>query len=449
MSLTAELDADLHAETDPFHGHAPASSGKPGGPLGFWFGMPLFVRIFLGLFAGIAVGLIVGPFWNHADYRLSPRWVLALIRFCTEVSRLTLRMLTAIAPAMILLAVSKSLIATKIQGRMMMRLLYLLVLNTVVAMFIGLLVANVLRPGENSNLETGHFTPSHTDALAILLDSVPASLLSPLVENNAIGVILLAVAFGFAARRLVAVKRDAVLNAIAIAFELVVAVLYWVVELVPLAVFCKVTFITVTIGFSPFKTLGKFVLCVLIALLLQSCYYLIRLRLLSWVRPIQLIRGAATALVMSFSTGSSAATMPVTFECLTKKVGLRQDTASMGVLIGGNFNHDGTALYQAMSALFVSQLLGIHLNLLRQMIVVATGVIASMGMAGVPEAGLVTMTLIFTAVGLPVSCISLLLPVDWFLDRCRTMINVLGDTSVACLLEGRRKPQPAVEPQSL
>jgi DAACS family dicarboxylate/amino acid:cation (Na+ or H+) symporter len=141
--------------------------------------------------------------------------------------------------------------------------------------------------------------------------------------------------------------------------------------------------------------------------------------------------------------------MPVTFECMTKNVGLREDTASLGILVGGNFNHDGTALYQAMCALFISQLIGMHLTLIHQMIVVATGVIASIGMAGVPEAGLVTMTLIFNAVGLPVAYISLLLPVDWFLDRCRTAINVMGDTSVACLLDGTQEPaKPAVESDS-
>jgi DAACS family dicarboxylate/amino acid:cation (Na+ or H+) symporter len=409
------------------------------GPLGLWFNLPLFLRICIGLLAGLAVGLLIGPYWNSKDYTRSPRWVLATIRTCMEISRLTLRMLSAIAPGMILLAVSRSLIATNIKGRMMARLIYLLVLNTVVAMCIGLTVANVLRPGANSSLAGAHFTPSHSDPLTILLDSVPASLLSPLVENNAIGVIILAVSFGLAARRLPDEKRDSVLHAINVAFDLVVAVLYWVIELVPLAVFSKVVFITTTAGFTPFKSLGRFVIAVLIALLLQSGYYMLRLRILSWVRPLQLIKGASAALITAFSTGSSAATMPLTFECMTTKVGLREDTASLGVLIGGNFNHDGTALYQAMSALFIAQLLGMHLTLVHQMIVVVTGVVASMGMAGVPEAGLVTMTLIFTAVGLPVAYISLLLPIDWFLDRCRTMINVLGDTSVACLLEGRKR----------
>ncbi|MBC8131415.1 MAG: cation:dicarboxylase symporter family transporter, partial [Deltaproteobacteria bacterium] len=111
-------------------------------------------------------------------------------------------------------------------------------------------------------------------------------------------------------------------------------------------------------------------------------------------------------------------------------------------LVGSNFNNDGTALYEAMAALFVAQLLGIDLSIGQQILVVLTSVIASIGAAGIPEAGLVTMTLVFTAVGLPTEYIALLLTVDWFLDRCRTTINVMGDMNVACLLDGRT-PDPA------
>ena len=141
---------------------------------------------------------------------------------------------------------------------------------------------------------------------------------------------------------------------------------------------------------------------------------------------------------MAFSTGSSTATMPVTYECLREKVGLREESASLGALVGANFNNDGTALYEAMAALFVAQLIGqdLHAHLQQQLMVVLTSVVASVGAAGIPEAGLVTMTLVFNAVGLPTGYIALLLTVDWFLDRCRTTINVLGDVNVSCLLDG-------------
>ena len=110
----------------------------------------------------------------------------------------------------------------------------------------------------------------------------------------------------------------------------------------------------------------------------------------------------------------------------------------MGALVGANFNNDGTALYEAMSALFIAQMLGMELTLWQQVLVVLTSVAASVGAAGIPEAGLVTMTMVFAAVGLPLQYIPLLLTVDWFLDRCRTAINVMGDTNVSCILDGRK-----------
>jgi DAACS family dicarboxylate/amino acid:cation (Na+ or H+) symporter len=112
----------------------------------------------------------------------------------------------------------------------------------------------------------------------------------------------------------------------------------------------------------------------------------------------------------------------------------------MGALVGANFNNDGTALYEAMSALFVAQLIGQHLTIGQQFMVVLTSVVASVGAAGIPEAGLVTMTMVFKAVGLPIEYIAMLLTVDWFLDRSRTAINVMGDLNVSCLLDGKIPP---------
>ncbi|HTU26310.1 MAG TPA: cation:dicarboxylase symporter family transporter, partial [Pirellulales bacterium] len=188
------------------------------------------------------------------------------------------------------------------------------------------------------------------------------------------------------------------------------------------------------------------VLAVILALVLQAGYYLLRIRIGSWVRPVNLVRGTRDALVMAFSTGSSTATMPVTYACLKDRVGLGEQAASMGALVGSNFNNDGTALYEAMAALFIAQSLGQHLTIVQQLIVMLTSIVASVGAAGIPEAGLVTMTLVFEAVGLPREYIGILLTVDWFLDRCRTTINVMGDMNVACLMEGRTRAAKPSEP---
>lgn len=262
------------------------------------------------------------------------------------------------------------------------------------------------------------------------------------MDNNVIGVIILGVAFGLALRsmrREEAKAIDGVEAAVDIAFRTVIRVLHFVIAFVPLGVFGIVAGVVGTKGFAPFLALGAFVIAVLTGLFLQACWYLVRIRFGSWVRPWDVIRGMRDALLTAFSTDSSTATMPVTYTSLIEKVGLREKSASLGALVGTNFNNDGTALYEAMSALFVSQLIGRNLSLPQQLMVVLTAVLASVGAAGIPEAGLVTMQLVFMAVGLPTKYIAPLLVVDWFLDRSRTVINVMGDINVSCLLDGRER----------
>ena len=370
-------------------------------------------------------------------------------------SKLVLRLLGALAPALILFAIIQALMNAKFEKGTAGRLIRLLVLNTVVAILIGLLVANVVKPGHWSKLapaaaDTGPGRgPGAPDLLAQFLENVPASLLGPLTDNGKVmGVIFLAVAFGIALRRSAERPLATVTDVIDLALQTMVVVLHWIIDLVPFAVFGLVASIIGTQGFGPFHALAAFILAVLIGLLLQSIYYLARIHFGSWVNPFALLRGMRDALFMAFSTGSSTVTMPVTFECLWKRVGLREKSASLGALVGSNFNNDGTALYEAMSALFVSQMLagqglGHELTLPQQLLVVVTSVVASVGAAGIPEAGLVTMTLVFHAVGLPPEYIALLLPVDWFLDRCRTVINVLGDVNVSCLLDGQTREEAA------
>ena len=399
-----------------------------GGPFGWWKALPLYLRILVGLVLGVVVGVLVGPSAHVLDLP----------------ARLILRLLGALAPPLILVAVVHALLTAEIEGAVAWRLGRLLLQNTLVAIVVGLLVANVLAPGRHAHLPPPPVVPdAKVDILSQFLENVPDSLLRPFVENRVIGVVLIAVAFGVAARSLQGPQREFAENLAQLGFSCILTVLSWVIAFVPLAVFGKVASIVGTSGFRPFIATGMFVIAVLLALVIQATYYLVRIRFGSWVRPRALLSGTRDALIMAFSTGSSTVTMPVTYARLCNRVGLRQRSASLGALVGSNFNNDGTALYEAMAALFIAQMLGMHLSLFDQVLVVLTSVVASVGAAGIPEAGLVTMTLVFTAVKLPIEYIALLLSVDWFLDRCRTAINVLGDMNVACLLDGHepeRKP---------
>ncbi|MBM3578507.1 MAG: dicarboxylate/amino acid:cation symporter [Alphaproteobacteria bacterium] len=404
------------------------------GVLGWWRATPLYLRILGAVALGLAVGVTLG---EQAAALETP-------------AKLVLRILGALAPPLILLAILQALMRAHLGGRRALRLVALLLTNTLVAIGIGLLVANVLQPGSWSNPAPAREpakAAAIADPFAQFLDNVPKSIGGPFSDNGTVmGVIFIAVALGVALRSVRHHEVRTVEDLVHVALTSLITILHWIIDLVPLAVFGIVASIVGVKGFGDFLALGGFVVAVLAALTLQAGYYLIRVRLGSWVRPIELLRGVRDALVMAFSTGSSTATMPVTYACLRENVGLREESASMGALVGANFNNDGTALYEAMSALFVAQLLDMQLTLGQQFIVVLTSVVASVGAAGIPEAGLVTMTMVFKAVALPTDYIAMLLTVDWLLDRCRTAINVMGDVTVSCLLDGKTRERPNTRP---
>lgn len=419
------------------HVSASPSTGAKGS-LGWYRRKPLYARILVALLLGIIAGELMG----HRALMFQP------------FSSVILRLLQALATPLIFIAVIQALFKAKVSGRSGMKLVSLLLLNTLVAILIGLVVANVIQPGSHAGLkmEAHTLTQKAFDPIEDLLGKIPGSVLKPLADNDIMSVILIALAVGVGLRK---VREDLVAGenrAMALiedfldaGFRLVMVILHWIIELVPLAVFGVVAQKVGTVGMAAFRPLIWFVLAVLLALALQAAYYLARIAFGSWVKPGRFLAGASDALLTAFSTASSAATLPVTFRCMRERIGVREESASLGVMVGGAFNHDGTALYEAMAALFISQALGRNLALGQQLIVVFMSVTASVGAAGIPEAGLVTMMAVFNAVRLPVEYIPLLLVVDWFLDRCRTAINVMGDMSVTCLLDGMQ-PETAVTP---
>ena len=431
--------ADLPIAAEP--------SSPPRGWLARWNATPLYLRILIAC----VVGAVVGVGLKELDSAVAPMDQDSLIRYVKPLvwaewlkvpSRLIVRhLLTALAAPLVLIAVVQALMQAQIPKGDGVKLIGLLLLNTTVAILIGLTVANVLQPGKRTALNTSEKSAEvkelKTDPIQQFLDNVPKSLLGPFTDDGKItSVIMIAVAIGIAMRRLPAQRLQMASDLVGVAFDVLLIVLHWVIEFIPLAVFGIVASIVTTEGFTAFQSLGMFVVSVLVGLALHLTYYLLRIRFGSWCRPLHVLRGMRDALVMAFSTASSTATMPVTYACLREKVGLREQSASLGALVGANFNNDGTALYQAMAAIFVAQLTGHELSVSQQFLVVLTAIAASVGAAGIPEAGIVTMTLIFKAVGLELSYIPVLLTVDWFLDRCRTAINIMGDVNVSCLLDG-------------
>ncbi len=417
--------------------------------------MPLYQRIVVAMLLAALLGLL-------GRYLLEPALVKSLSRYLLDAGKLILRLLSMIALPLIFVAIVHALVSAEVGAGTAKRLAGLLITNTVVAIVIGLLVANVMQPGVSAaHAGTLQSSFPELDLWEELKRKLPESFFGALVPNWSTGqqeiipAILIAVGLGVAMRRVRAREREegrGGVEAIAEFFEsfydILLTALQWIVDLVPFAVFAIVTQVVATQGLETFASLLRFVGAVLTALFLQACYYLLRVRLQSWVRPMAFLRGGSEALLTAFSTASSTASAPINYQCLRYKIGLREESAAMGALVGSNFNNDGTALYEAMGPMYISQMLGQPIPLLRQPLVAFMAVIASVGAPGIPEAGLVTMVLVFQAVGVPTEYVALLLPIDWFLDRCRTMVNLMGDMSVACVLDGqtREHPEPAALP---
>ena len=206
-----------------------------------WNDLPLYLRILIGLVLGVITGLVLGQSAKPLDWP----------------AKLILRLLGALAPVLILVAVVRAIMTAEIHGRLALRMMGLLLLNTITAILVGLGVANVLRPGVGAQLthpEKG--LDVRGDVVTQLLDNIPDSLFRPFVENKVIGVVLIAVAFGIAARRLPIKQHELAENLCEMGFSVILEMLHWVIALVPLAVFGKVASIVGVSGFRPFAALG-------------------------------------------------------------------------------------------------------------------------------------------------------------------------------------------------
>jgi Na+/H+-dicarboxylate symporter len=227
------------------------------------------------------------------------------------------------------------------------------------------------------------------------------------------------------------------------------------VQAIPFAVFGVVAAVVGRAGLQAFSALGIFLAVILAGLGLHALvYYPLAAWLAGGKPPAVYLGRGADAILMGLSTNSSLATVPVTLKCLTEKMGVSQDSARLSACVGTNLNNDGIVLYDAMAALFIAQACGYDLGLGEQAVIVLASLMAGIGIAGIPEAGLIVLPLVLSSVGLPeavvAAAIPLVLPVDWIIGRARSAVNVMSDMLVAILLDrGRATPVGAPAEQAI
>jgi len=326
-------------------------------------------------------------------------------------------------------------------GRLGIKTIVFYLATSLLAIFTGLLLVNLFKPGSGTNLLSNEIS-GYADlpvkpVSETLIEIVPTNIIDALATGNMLSIILFAILFGFFITKLNAPYRENLETFFHAAFRVMMKITLFIIRFAPIGIFGIVSNVVAEqsdLGELAVR-LGKFMLIVIIGLLIHSMFTLpFILRFIGKINPAKHVRAVSTALLTAFSTASSNATLPLTMESVEDKAGVSNKISSFTLPLGATINMDGTALYELVVVGFVAQLYGIELSFSQQLIVILTALLSSIGTAGVPMASYVTMTIIFTAVGLPFEAIALILPVDRPLDMMRTAVNVFGDTCGATVI---------------
>lgn len=380
-----------------------------------------------------------------------------------KLGMLVIRLLKALAAPLILVAIVDAFVRTQFSFRQGARLITICLVNVSVACTTGLILMNTFHPGYlwagkvDQMLTTmpeqvlkKPTAPVSLDPIQNLSGYVPESFVEPFLSNNIISIVLAGVLLGAALRRLQRQTPDdpgvkTLVSGANACFRVLVQILEWVVQLAPFAVLGATADAVGRNGLSVLGDLFPFLGIILLGLAIHALiYYPLAAWLVARRSPKEYLLGCSDAALTGLSCNSSLATVPVTLKCLTEKLGVSESSSRLAACVGTNLNNDGITLYEAMTAVFLAQALNHDLGLLQQLGIVAASIMAGVGVAGVPEAGLIVLPLVLGSSGLPShvveGAIPLIMPVDWIIARARTGVNVMSDMVVAVMLEAGEKP---------
>jgi len=276
-----------------------------------------------------------------------------------------------------------------------------------------------------------------SDIVAVFLRMVPPNIISAAAQGQMLGLIFFSLLFGFFMTKLSGAKAEVMENFWQAVLDVMMHMTNWVMKFAPIGVFALVAKVVAVSGVEVFLPLAVFFLTVLAALAVHFILTLsLILRYVAKVNPLLHYKAMSAALLTAFSTSSSSATLPLTMECVEHKAGVSNRVTSFTLPLGATVNMDGTALYECVGAMFIAQAYGLDLSLTTQFTIVFVALVTSIGVAGIPSASLVAISIILGAIGLPLEGIGLILAVDRVLDMCRTAVNVFSD-SVAAVVIGK------------
>jgi Na+/H+-dicarboxylate symporter len=409
--------------------------------------LALHWKILLGMFVGVIVGILMTNFdWGM---KFVQDWI-------KPFGKIFINVLKMIAIPLILVALIKGVSDLKDISKLSKmggRTVSIYIITTVIAVSIGLLLVNIIKPGNSISEDTrtemvenygGNTTKYKDEAknqkesgpLQALEDLVPQNIFAAATNNrNMLQVIFFAVFFGIGLILIPEEKGKAVKDFFDGFNEVILKMVDLIMLAAPYGVFALLAALVVeSPSIDLFKALAWYALTVVLGLLCMIGIYILIVKIFTKKNPLFFINGISPAQLLAFSTSSSAATLPVTMERVTEHLGVEEEVASFVLPIGATINMDGTSLYQAVAAVFIAQAFGMDLDFGVQLGIIATATLASIGSAAVPGAGMVMLVGVLGYAGIPEAGLALIFAVDRPLDMCRTVVNVTGDAAVSMLV---------------
>lgn len=391
---------------------------------------PLWQQILIGMVLGIVTGLILK---EHAT----------LLKPLGDVFIRLIKMLVVPLVLFTLISGVASLGDPKALGRIGAKAFGLYICTAIMAITIGIICAEILQPGAGLtiNIPSNNdiASPEKITIVESFLRMIPTNPFEALVEGNMLQIIVFAMLFGLAAS-MSGRNADAFVAFCDSTSEICFTLTLFIMKLAPLGVFGIIAWVVGTQELSVLLSLSKLVLVFFLGVIIHVCivfgggiYVLLR------THPLHFFQDTKEALIMAFSTSSSSATLPITMKVAEEKLGVSESTASFVLPLGATVNMNGSALFQGVCAVFIAQAVGVQLSMEQYGTIMFTSILAAIGTAGIPGAGLIMLTLVLTSVGLPVEYIGIIFGVERIMDMVRTTVNVAGDAFVAIIIDKSEK----------
>ncbi|MCP4273890.1 MAG: dicarboxylate/amino acid:cation symporter [Gammaproteobacteria bacterium] len=397
-------------------------------------GMSLSSRILIGMASGAFLGLMINQFASDVVW-VNDYITTGLFHAIGKIFIASLQMLVVPLVLVSLICGVSSLQDSSKLGRMGVKTIALYLLTTAIAVALAIMAAYVVGPGIGANFPTAEFTAKEAPPLIdTIINLVPKNPVNAMAEGKMLQIIVFAVLFGLAITQ-AGKKGQIIAEFFQNINEVIMKMVTLIMVIAPYGVFALIAKLMATLGIESILPLAKYFFLVIAVLLFHgSVTYMLLLKFIAKLDPIKFLKKMRTVQLFAFSTASSGATIPISMETITKRLGVKNSVASFTVPLGATINMDGTAIMQGVATVFIAQVYQIDLSFAQYLTIILTAVLASIGTAAVPGVGLITLTMVLQQVGLPIQGIALIIGVDRILDMVRTSVNVTGDATVSCII---------------